>query len=58
MRVRIQAPTYMYTRQVPKLLGLLTRVWVPDSMVVSFKLETDPGMLVRKVCPAPTTLSK
>lgn len=31
------------------MLGLLTRVWVPRSMVISFKLETDPDMLVRKV---------
>lgn len=31
------------------MLGILTRVWVPHSMVISFKLETDPGMLVRKV---------
>ncbi len=38
--------------QVPKLLGLLTNTWVPHSMVVSFKLETDPDMLIRKVTQA------
>jgi hypothetical protein len=30
------------------MLGMLSGVWVPSSMVISFKLETDPGMLVRK----------
>jgi len=45
-------PLQLALQKVPKLLGMLTSVWVPDSMVVSFKLETDPGMLVRKAAAA------
>ncbi|KAF5833058.1 DNA/pantothenate metabolism flavo protein [Dunaliella salina] len=45
-------PLQLALHKVPKLLGMLTNVWVPDSMVVSFKLETDPGMLVRKAAAA------
>ena len=34
--------------QVPKLLGLLTQEWAPQSFVVSFKLETDQRILYSK----------
>lgn len=34
--------------QVPKMLGVLRDRWAPRSFVVSFKLETDPGLLVSK----------
>jgi hypothetical protein len=34
--------------QVPKKLGLLTKVWAPHSFVVSFKLETDEAILFHK----------
>ncbi|KAK8154916.1 phosphopantothenate-cysteine ligase [Phyllosticta citrichinensis] len=33
---------------VPKFLKQLVDGWAPDAMIVSFKLETDPAMLVRK----------
>jgi len=33
---------------VPKMLGPLTRNWVPDAFVVSFKLETDQNILLEK----------
>ncbi|EOD43810.1 DNA/pantothenate metabolism flavoprotein [Neofusicoccum parvum] len=33
---------------VPKFLKSLVDGWAPDAMIVSFKLETDPSMLVRK----------
>lgn len=33
---------------VPKLLGTLRRLWAPEALVISFKLETDPEMLLRK----------
>ncbi|GAX76312.1 hypothetical protein CEUSTIGMA_g3758.t1 [Chlamydomonas eustigma] len=33
---------------VPKMLGALTKQWAPQAMVVSFKLETDPDILVSK----------
>jgi hypothetical protein len=31
------------------MLGVLTRLWVPEAMVVSFKLETDQSLLLSKV---------
>lgn len=34
--------------QVPKKLGLLTKLWAPHSFVVSFKLETDEDLLISK----------
>ncbi|OCK81674.1 DFP-domain-containing protein [Lepidopterella palustris CBS 459.81] len=33
---------------VPKFLKQLVDGWAPEGMIVSFKLETDPSMLVRK----------
>mmetsp|Transcript_28855 Transcript_28855/g.73616 ORF Transcript_28855/g.73616 Transcript_28855/m.73616 type:complete len:346 (-) Transcript_28855:605-1642(-) len=38
--------------KVPKMLGVLTRVWAPDAMVVSFKLETDQSILLNKAAGA------
>jgi hypothetical protein len=35
-------------KQVPKMLGLLTREWAPNSFVTSFKLETDENLLLQK----------
>lgn len=35
--------------RVPKVMGLLRQNWSPKSIVVSFKLETDPGQLSPKV---------
>lgn len=34
--------------QVPKLLGLVSSCWAPHALVVSFKLETDPAILLEK----------
>eukprot|EP01038_Epipyxis_sp_PR26KG_P008519 gene8519-11516_t len=34
--------------QTPKFLGTLASVWAPESFVVSFKLETDENLLIRK----------
>jgi len=34
--------------QVPKLLGVLRKEWAPNAMVVSFKLETDHNILIKK----------
>ncbi|KAF1913758.1 DNA/pantothenate metabolism flavo protein [Ampelomyces quisqualis] len=33
---------------VPKFLKQLVDGWAPDAMIVSFKLETDPALLVKK----------
>jgi phosphopantothenate-cysteine ligase len=33
---------------VPKFLKQLVDAWAPDAMIVSFKLETDPSLLVKK----------
>lgn len=35
--------------QVPKMLGVLRRAWAPEAFIVSFKLETDEGLLITKV---------
>lgn len=35
--------------QVPKMLGTLQHAWAPEAFLVSFKLETDEGLLIRKV---------
>lgn len=37
---------------VPKVLGHVTRTWAPHAFVVSFKLETDPKLLVHKATQA------
>merc|ERR1712070_676002 len=33
---------------VPKFLKQLVDAWAPQSMIISFKLETEPGLLARK----------
>lgn len=33
---------------MPKLLGVLRKSWAPHAFVVSFKLETDPNILLEK----------
>lgn len=38
----------LYLEPVPKLLKLLTSIWCPHSFVVSFKLETDPELVIPK----------
>jgi len=34
--------------QVPKMLGEAAATWAPDSLLVTFKLETDPALLRKK----------
>ena len=38
----------MNLEQVPKMLLRLTDTWAQESFVVSFKLETDPELVVQK----------
>ena len=35
--------------QVPKMLGTLRSTWAPEAFIVSFKLETDEQILIKKV---------
>eukprot|EP00095_Tigriopus_kingsejongensis_P000569 maker-scaffold372_size192401-snap-gene-0.42 protein:Tk00569 transcript:maker-scaffold372_size192401-snap-gene-0.42-mRNA-1 annotation:"phosphopantothenate--cysteine ligase" len=42
-------------RLVPKMLKPLVRDWVPNAFVISFKLETNPKILVHKARKALTT---
>jgi hypothetical protein len=41
-------PLHLVLQPVPKILKLLRDEWSPDSFLVSFKLETNPGLLVAK----------
>ncbi|KAJ8036547.1 Phosphopantothenate--cysteine ligase [Holothuria leucospilota] len=41
-------PPVIHLRQVPKMLGCLAQEWAKKAFVVSFKLETDHSLLVRK----------
>ncbi|GAQ81755.1 4-phospho-panto-thenoylcysteine synthetase [Klebsormidium nitens] len=41
-------PLAMELCNVPKMIPLLRRRWAPEAFVVSFKLETDMGMLMQK----------
>lgn len=34
---------------VPKKLGLIKQVWNPNTLCISFKLETDDNILTKKV---------
>lgn len=35
-------------RMVPKMLSPLVKEWAPEAFVISFKLETDPSILISK----------
>ena len=39
-------------KQVPKMLGKLTKEWAPHSFIVSFKLETDEDLVIKKATSA------
>lgn len=39
-------------RKVPKMLGVLRRLWAPEAFAVSFKLETDEALLIDKAAGA------
>ena len=42
-------PLSLNLSKVPKMLGVLRQTWAPGAFVVSFKLETDETILVKKV---------
>lgn len=42
------SPLQITMRMVPKMLSPLVRDWAPDAFVISFKLETDPQILLDK----------
>jgi hypothetical protein len=39
---------HLTLHRVPKALGALRRHWAPDALAVSFKLETDEALLIKK----------
>lgn len=41
-------PPIIQLRQVPKMLGRVAQQWAEAAFVVSFKLETDHSLLVKK----------
>ncbi|KAL4854319.1 Phosphopantothenate--cysteine ligase 1 [Chlorella vulgaris] len=45
-------PLTLTLAKVPKMLGTLRRCWCPAAMLVSFKLETDEQLLLRKATSA------
>ncbi|XP_024532505.1 phosphopantothenate--cysteine ligase 2 isoform X2 [Selaginella moellendorffii] len=52
MEHKIQSDDGSMTMQlapVPKMLGLLRKHWAPEAFCVSFKLETDVDILLKKV---------
>ncbi len=42
-------PLELALSKVPKMLGVLRHGWAPGAFVVSFKLETDERILLKKV---------
>lgn len=42
------SPLQITMKMVPKMLSPLVRDWAPDAFVISFKLETDPQILLDK----------
>mmetsp|Transcript_4561 Transcript_4561/g.9097 ORF Transcript_4561/g.9097 Transcript_4561/m.9097 type:complete len:323 (-) Transcript_4561:221-1189(-) len=43
-----EADLSIHLSKVPKALGVMRRDWIPDAMIVSFKLETDQSILETK----------
>ncbi|XP_060614674.1 phosphopantothenate--cysteine ligase isoform X2 [Anolis sagrei] len=41
-------PLQITMRMVPKMLAPLVKDWAPEAFVISFKLETDPSLLIGK----------
>lgn len=41
-------PLQITMKMVPKMLSPLVRDWAPEAFVISFKLETDPQILLDK----------
>lgn len=42
------SPLQITMKMVPKMLSPLVRDWAPEAFVISFKLETDPQILLDK----------
>ena len=42
------ADVSIHLSKVPKALGVMRHNWIPDAMIVSFKLETDRSILETK----------
>lgn len=47
-KIQSSSQLELHLSPVPKMLGELTGRWAPQSFVVSFKLETDAGILMAK----------
>ncbi|XP_009072157.1 PREDICTED: phosphopantothenate--cysteine ligase, partial [Acanthisitta chloris] len=43
-----EGPLQITMRMVPKMLSPLVKDWAPEAFVISFKLETDPLILLAK----------
>ncbi|XP_013390177.1 phosphopantothenate--cysteine ligase-like [Lingula anatina] len=41
-------PLQISLQLVPKMLKPLVKEWIPQAFVISFKLETDPSLLLKK----------
>ncbi|GIX89282.1 phosphopantothenate--cysteine ligase [Caerostris extrusa] len=47
-KISSDEPLSLTLRVVPKMLTPLVHHWIPDAFIVSFKLETDPSLLLKK----------
>ncbi|XP_025909451.1 phosphopantothenate--cysteine ligase, partial [Nothoprocta perdicaria] len=43
-----EGPLQITMEMVPKMLSPLVKDWAPEAFVISFKLETDPSILIEK----------
>nr|XP_009668309.1 PREDICTED: phosphopantothenate--cysteine ligase [Struthio camelus australis] len=43
-----EGPLQITMEMVPKMLSPLVKEWAPEAFVISFKLETDPSILIEK----------
>ncbi|XP_019396915.1 PREDICTED: phosphopantothenate--cysteine ligase isoform X2 [Crocodylus porosus] len=43
-----EGPLQITMKMVPKMLSPLVKEWAPEAFVISFKLETDPDILIDK----------
>ncbi|XP_023693242.1 phosphopantothenate--cysteine ligase [Paramormyrops kingsleyae] len=43
-----EGPLQLSMKMVPKMLSPLVKDWAPKAFVISFKLETDPGILLER----------
>ncbi|XP_077167230.1 phosphopantothenate--cysteine ligase isoform X2 [Paroedura picta] len=44
----IDGPLQITMKMVPKMLAPLVKEWAPEAFIISFKLETNPSILVDK----------